>query len=87
MKYLNALNKIDGVGSQKIRLLLNYFTEPENIWKAGPEDLIKSGIGEVLAAKILEERESIDPDRGMAENGKGKCKNDYARRRRIPEAA
>lgn len=62
MKYFNALNKISGVGPQKIKILINYFGESENIWKAGLESLKKSGIGEKLAEKIFLEKNNIDPD-------------------------
>jgi len=62
MKYLNALNKIPGVGSQKIRLLLNFFGQPETIWKADYREFIASQIGEKLADKINSERKNIDPD-------------------------
>lgn len=62
MKYLNALNKINGVGSQKMRLLLDFFGEPENIWHAPENDLISSGIPEKLAQKIISEKHNLNPD-------------------------
>lgn len=62
LKYLNALNKIVGLGSQKMRALISYFGEPENIWRADFNALLASHIGEKIAAKICEERKTIDPD-------------------------
>lgn len=62
MKYLNALNKIQGVGSQKMRLLLNFFGESEKIWTASLEELKASKIGDNLAERIILERKNIDPD-------------------------
>jgi len=62
MKYLNALNKINGIGPQKMRLLLSYFSEPEKIWKADFTELADSKIGYKLAEKINIERKNIDPD-------------------------
>lgn len=62
MKYLNAINKIQGVGPQKMKLLLNFFSTPKDIWKADSLELEKSGIGEKLAQKICTERENINPD-------------------------
>ncbi|MDQ1284445.1 MAG: protecting protein DprA [Patescibacteria group bacterium] len=62
VKYLNALNKIDGVGPQKFKLLLNYFESPEAIWKADLEELKTAKIPEKLAEKIFFERGSINPD-------------------------
>lgn len=62
MKYLNALNKINGVGPQKMRLLLSFFETPEQIWNASADELEKSGIGPAIAAKIIAERSGISPD-------------------------
>ena len=62
MKYLNALNKIDGVGSQKMKMLMDFFETSENIWKASPEDFLKAGLTEKLADTIIRERSNINPD-------------------------
>lgn len=62
MKYLNALNKINGVGSQKMRSLLDFFGSSENIWRALEKDLIQSGLSEKLAQKIISEKININPD-------------------------
>jgi len=61
MKYLNALNKINGLGPQKMRALLSFFETPENIWQARLEDLEKSGIGPAISQKIVSERPAISP--------------------------
>ncbi len=63
MVYLNALNKINGIGSQKMKLLIDFFKTPENAWKANLENLKKSGIGEKLAEKMASERSGINPDK------------------------
>ncbi|HFC76695.1 MAG TPA: DNA-protecting protein DprA [Candidatus Moranbacteria bacterium] len=62
MKYLNALNKINGVGAQKLKLLLDYFENGENIWQAPVADIINVGISEKLAHTIISERPKINPD-------------------------
>lgn len=62
MKYLHALNKIEGVGSQKIKKLLAYFGNAESIWRAGFSDLEKALEGNKLAEKIWQEKTTIDPD-------------------------
>ncbi len=62
MKYLNALFTIDGVGNQKISLLLNHFETAQQAWEAGTSELIAAGISENLARIIVEKRTSIDPD-------------------------
>ena len=62
MKYLNALNKINGVGPQKMQMLLNFFGSGEIAWNASQEELVQSGIGEKISEKINLERKMIDPD-------------------------
>ena len=62
MKYLNALNKINGVGPQKMQMLLNFFGSAEKAWNASQEELIQSGIGEKISEKITLERKGINPD-------------------------
>ena len=63
MKYLNALNKIFGLGPHKMKKLLEYFGSSEAIWKAGFSELSASGIGEKLSERILFEKNSIDPEK------------------------
>lgn len=65
MKHLNALNKINGLGSASLKKLLAFFGSGETAWNAGLPDLLQSGIGESLAQKIVEERIKIDPDQEM----------------------
>lgn len=62
MKYLNALNTINGLGAKKMKLLMDYFENSEQVWQAGLSKLIDSGVGEALAKKITEERLSMDID-------------------------
>jgi len=62
MKYLNALNKISGVGPQKFKLLLNFFSSPEEIWRAEAKEFRAAKIGEALTEKVIAERPAIDPD-------------------------
>ena len=63
MKYLNALNKISGLGSKRMQILLNFFKTGENIWRADLSDLIESGIGEKTAENIFNERKNLNPDK------------------------
>jgi len=62
VKYLNALNKISGVGPQKMKMLLAHFPNPEIAWKASLEELQASKIGEKLAERMILERSYINPD-------------------------
>lgn len=63
MKFLNALNKIEGIGSQKMNLLMNYFPTPESAWNASISELVKSGLKESLAEKIVQKRNEINPEK------------------------
>lgn len=62
MKYLHALNKIPGVGTQKMKMLFNFFPTARDIWKADLNSLAASGIGPKLSEKIVLERSGINPD-------------------------
>lgn len=63
MKYLHALNTINGVGSQKMRLLMESFGNGEAIWKAGRKELAASGVGESLAEKIDAAKNRFDVEK------------------------
>ena len=63
MQYLNAINKIPGVGSQKLALLMSHFENSEQIWHASETELVSAGLGENLAGTIVTERKRIDPER------------------------
>ncbi len=62
MKYLHALNKIDGVGPQKIKTLLATLGTPENAWKADLTTLKHALGGDKIPEKIFFEKQNIDPD-------------------------
>lgn len=62
MKYLNALNKIEGIGAHKLKLLMDYFESGENIWQANFAAIVNAGISEKLTQTIISEREKINPD-------------------------
>lgn len=62
MKYLHALNKIEGVGAQKMRTLLNAFGSAENVWQASLPDLERVLGGNKLPEKIFYDKRKINPD-------------------------
>ncbi len=62
LKYLNALNKINGLGPQKMRRLMAFFATLEEIWTAELTALSQSGIGEALSGKLFDQRKNIDPE-------------------------
>lgn len=62
MRYLNALNIINGLGCQKMKMLLGVFGTAEKAWQADLKELEKSGIGDNIAQKIADERKNINPD-------------------------
>jgi len=62
MKYLNALNKISGVGHKKMDILVSYFESCEAAWNASLRDLMSSGLDEKTIHSIVSERGKIDPD-------------------------
>ncbi len=61
--YWLALSTIKGLGSRRMKKLLEYFEDPLEIWQAGQRDLEYVTGSPALARKIVEERERIDLDR------------------------
>lgn len=62
MKYLNALNKISGIGPQRMKLLMKNFPDSYSVWKIGLEELQKYFPGEKLVEKFFLEKKKINPD-------------------------
>lgn len=62
MKHLNALNKIPGIGPQKIRKLLTRFATAESAWHANFSALSTALGSEKLAEQIVEARKKINPE-------------------------
>ena len=60
--YLNAINTINGIGPQKMRMLVAFFSSPEKIWHASLEELLQSEIGESIANKFFTQRQNINPN-------------------------
>ena len=61
IQYLNALNKISGIGAQRLRKLISFFGNAQTAWEADLESLTRSGIGEKIAGHIFEERAYTNP--------------------------
>jgi DNA processing protein len=62
MKYLNALNKISGVGHKKLKILVDYFKDGEKAWVASQKDLMASGLDEKTIHNIITQRTQMNPD-------------------------
>lgn len=60
MKYLHALNTINGLGQKKMKILANHFESGQAIWRASLSQLAKTGIGESVAKIVVEARPLID---------------------------
>lgn len=63
MKYLNAINKIDSIGSKRLEQLVSFFKSPQKIWEAGEKELRASGLGPKTTQKFILSRKEIDPER------------------------
>ena len=62
MKYLHALNLIEGVGPQKMKSLIAAFGTAENVWQANLANLQKVLGGDILPERIFLEKQRLDPD-------------------------
>lgn len=61
MQYANALNSISGLGSKKLNQLMEHFPTPKAAWEASLAELEKTGIGPLVASRIVAERSKINP--------------------------
>jgi len=59
--YLHALNLIQGIGSQKLEFLLNYFDTPKDAWNCTVKNnYIDAGLSKKLAEKLLLSKKNIN---------------------------
>lgn len=65
LKFLNALNRIPGVGPATLRALKNTFGSFENAWRAEASALEAAGGTPAAIRSIIWKRPSINPDREL----------------------
>lgn len=63
LAYLVSLHSVDGLGSVRLKLLLDYFEDPKKIWDAKTIELRKIHLPEKIIEKLDELRRNIDPDK------------------------
>lgn len=59
--YLVALHTVDGLGTVRLKRLIDFFENPKNIWYAKPKDIQKIGIPEFAVKNLENKRKSLDP--------------------------
>lgn len=66
LRSLLALNSIPGLGSHRVRILLDHFKDPEEVFNSGRRDLLKvDGIGESSALSVLSFKKWDETDRNL----------------------
>jgi DNA processing protein len=63
VRYWIAFNKVPGIGSSRLRALLDYFGDLELAWQAHSHDLQQAGLDRRSLANLLQVREALDLDR------------------------
>lgn len=59
--YLAAIQTVSGIGSARLKLLLDYFGDARNIWQADRLDLISSQVIKCdIIAQIIKMREKFE---------------------------
>ncbi|OGY30067.1 MAG: DNA protecting protein DprA [Candidatus Woykebacteria bacterium RIFCSPLOWO2_01_FULL_43_14] len=61
LKYLVAISSISGIGSARLKVLIDVLKNPSDIWKATERD-INELLGPKIASQFLQGRSQIDPD-------------------------
>lgn len=67
LNYLIALHSVPGVGSVRLKRLVDVFGGPKAAWEAKVSDLKKAGLGEIASKKLDEVRKTLDPDKYFEE--------------------
>lgn len=65
-RYWVAFNRVHGIGAVRFAALLEHFGDLERAWSASGEALLASGIGPQAARRVVESRNTIDPDEELA---------------------
>lgn len=63
LQYYNAFNLMPFIGPSKIKLLLAHFSSLEYAWNANVGDLLNAGIENKTAARIIDAKRNISPER------------------------
>ena len=60
--YINAFNRLSGIGSHKLHLLDRHFDRFADAWSADYSTLVTAGLSASLATQVIEQRKNIDPE-------------------------
>jgi len=62
-KYLASISYFPKFGPVRLGVLMNYFKDPEKIFKSNEKEIVLSGISEKLASEFVEFRKTVNPDK------------------------
>ncbi len=65
LRYWVGFNRVPGIGSARLRALLDYFGDPEVAWNAPVHDLQQAGLDRRSLANLLQARSELDLDAEM----------------------
>lgn len=66
LAFLVGLHSIDGLGSVRIKNLLDYFRDPKLAWEANSKEFKTLSIPEPVIDKLVEARKRLDPEEYLA---------------------
>ncbi len=67
LKYLLSLHTVPGIGSIRLKKLVDTFGTPKKAWEAKVSDLKNAGLGESVSSKLAETRKTFNPDKYFKE--------------------
>lgn len=68
--YLLALHSVNGLGSVRIKILIDYFQDLKLAWEASTSELLKIGIPKNAVENLIKARKSLDPQKYLEEINK-----------------
>ena len=63
LKYLLALHSVYGLGSVRLKALMDYYQDPKLAWIADKKELLKIGIPEKVIENLQETKKNLDVDK------------------------
>lgn len=66
-RYLLSLHTVNGLGSVRLKILIDHFHDLKLAWQASPVELLKIGIPKDVVENLIETRKTLDPQKYLEE--------------------
>jgi len=74
LEYLVALHRVNGLGTVRLRTLLNVYQDPKLIWEENPQEFLSMGVPQNVVKALGELKKQINPEQYLESIYKSKIK-------------